>query len=41
MIAVQGVLNGIDTGLWDPWADPILPAPYDHHQPQGKKLCKK
>lgn len=26
--AVTGILNGIDTGLWDPSADPALPAPF-------------
>ena len=38
---VQGVLNGIDTHLWDPARDPLLPAPFSSSQPQGKALCKR
>ncbi len=27
--ALSGILNGIDTSVWDPSDDPALPAPYD------------
>jgi starch synthase len=27
--AVSGILNGIDTGVWNPAADPMIAAPYD------------
>ena len=39
--AWQGVLNGIDTALWDPATDPFLPAPYSAAQFGGKALCKR
>jgi starch synthase len=41
MMVRQGVLNGIDTALWDPANDPFLPAPYSAESPQGKALCKR
>lgn len=34
--ALTGILNGIDTDLWNPAADPHLPAPYD-----AKTLARK
>ena len=37
----QGVLNGIDTALWDPVTDPFLPAPYSAADTSGKALCKR
>lgn len=40
-MALQGVLNGIDTALWDPAKDPLLPAPYTPDQLNGKALCKR
>ena len=36
-----GVLNGIDTEMWDPSNDPLLPACYSSAMPQGKALCKR
>ena len=38
---VQGILNGIDTDLWDPETDSILPAPYNSERLEGKALCKR
>ncbi len=34
--AYSGILNGIDTRLWDPSNDPFLPAPYDAKSLDGK-----
>jgi starch synthase len=31
-----GIINGIDTALWDPATDPVLAAPYDMHDPGPK-----
>ncbi len=36
-----GILNGIDTSIWDPSNDPHIPAPYDELNLTGKKTCKK
>jgi starch synthase len=37
---VIGILNGIDTTLWDPAADPAIAARYDTQQPAGKRDCR-
>ncbi|CAL5218983.1 g738 [Coccomyxa viridis] len=37
----KGVLNGIDTALWDPAKDPLLAAPFTADQLDGKSLCKR
>ena len=38
---LQGILNGIDTTLWDPEVDAALPAPYSSENLEGKSLCKR
>jgi starch synthase len=38
--AVSGILNGIDTALWNPATDPHLDAGYNAADPGGKPACK-
>ncbi|XP_073290435.1 uncharacterized protein [Primulina huaijiensis] len=35
-----GVLNGIDTTIWNPSTDVFLPAKFDASEIEGKKICK-
>ncbi|XP_057993827.1 uncharacterized protein LOC110666906 isoform X2 [Hevea brasiliensis] len=35
-----GILNGIDTAMWNPAADVFLPAKFNAQNIEGKKLCK-
>ena len=37
---VRGVVNGIDDGVWNPAADPNLPADFGPEALQGKASCK-
>jgi starch synthase len=37
---LSGILNGIDCGVWNPAADPFLPARYDAQDMAGKRVCK-
>jgi starch synthase len=36
-----GILNGIDSRVWNPATDPWLPAHYDVAHPAGKRECKR
>jgi starch synthase len=36
----SGILNGIDTDLWNPATDPHLVKPYDVRDLSGKRACK-
>ncbi len=36
-----GLLNGIDDSIWNPAADPLLPARYSADDPAGKAKCRR
>ena len=38
---MQGIVNGIDTAVFDPATDPVLPAHYSVRNLRGKATCKK
>jgi starch synthase len=38
---VSGILNGIDTEIWDPAADSAIAERYDAERPQGKLACRR
>ncbi len=38
---VSGILNGIDTAIWDPAADPAIATRYDAERPDGKRDCRR
>jgi len=35
-----GILNGLDTELWDPATDPVIAAPYSRADRSGKTACR-
>ncbi len=38
--SLAGILNGIDTNVWNPETDPLIPANYSSEDLSGKKMCK-
>jgi starch synthase len=38
--ALVGIINGIDTSVWDPAIDPALAAPFDAADTSGKDACR-
>jgi starch synthase len=38
--ALSGILNGADTGVWNPARDASLPATYSARDPSGKAACR-
>jgi starch synthase len=39
--ALRGILNGIDTAVWDPAADPRIPYRYSVERMAGKSRCRR
>jgi starch synthase len=37
---IRGILNGIDTDVWNPGTDPALPAHYGAESAAGKAVCR-
>ena len=38
---IRGILNGIDTDVWNPQTDPLLPSPFSAASPGGKAESRK
>ncbi|MDR1250785.1 MAG: glycogen synthase [Treponema sp.] len=36
----SGILNGVDSKVWNPAKDPLIPAPYSAENPEGKAKAK-
>jgi len=36
-----GILNGLDTEVWDPGRDPHLPSPFKAEEPEGKRRARR
>lgn len=39
--SLEGILNGVDYGEWNPEMDPMIPANYSLQRMAGKKTCKR
>jgi len=37
---LSGVLNGVDSSVWNPATDALVAAPYSEAKPAGKAICK-
>lgn len=37
---ITGILNGVDYGVWDPAADPLIPARFSSQDMSGKRVAK-
>ena len=37
---LRGILNGVDTKVWDPETDPLIPCNYTVEKMSGKRRCK-
>jgi starch synthase len=38
---LRGIVNGVDTEVWNPESDPLLPATYSSRSLKGKEACKR
>lgn len=38
---LSGIINGIDTEVWDPSSDALIPRTYSHAEMRGKHTCKR
>ncbi|MEM9302856.1 MAG: glycogen synthase GlgA [Pseudomonadota bacterium] len=38
--SLSGIVNGIDTDVWDPESDPLIAKRYSRRAPAGKRHCK-
>ncbi|KAF8400126.1 hypothetical protein HHK36_013422 [Tetracentron sinense] len=40
-VVYHGILNGIDTAMWNPAKDVFLPSKFHAQEAEGKKICKR